>query len=213
MKWISPKMFGKKLLLLLIQQQCCTVNAACGTERGLTCCIHCTAGATLASQLCLHIRPWSSRYFCLLWAWGLKLCLAFSLSYVLRSDWTVIFLPWSPMTLCCVVFQSLEQQRQKLSELMEICQQKDDVINKLQAAMDNTVENATRDVNTHFLRIRAETISLLINLSIDRKIFSHYFDSWLIVSVHSSKIPDIPQFQRFILKVCCFPLTCLIENQ
>ncbi|XP_039992224.1 kinesin-like protein KIF20A [Xiphias gladius] len=41
--------------------------------------------------------------------------------------------------------ESLEQQRQKLSELMEICQQKDDVINKLQAAMDNTVENATRD--------------------------------------------------------------------
>ncbi|XP_071318051.1 kinesin-like protein KIF20A isoform X2 [Trachinotus anak] len=41
--------------------------------------------------------------------------------------------------------ESLEQQRQKLSELMEICQQKDEVINKLQAAIDETVENATRD--------------------------------------------------------------------
>ncbi|XP_049916428.1 kinesin-like protein KIF20A isoform X1 [Epinephelus moara] len=41
--------------------------------------------------------------------------------------------------------ESLEQQQHKLSELMEICQQKDDIINKLQAAMDATVENATRD--------------------------------------------------------------------
>ncbi|XP_041818845.1 kinesin-like protein KIF20A isoform X2 [Chelmon rostratus] len=41
--------------------------------------------------------------------------------------------------------ESLEQQQQKLSELTEICQQKDDDINKLQAAMDVTVENATRD--------------------------------------------------------------------
>lgn len=32
---------------------------------------------------------------------------------------------------------------------MEICQQKDDMINKLQAAMDSTVEDATRDVNIH----------------------------------------------------------------
>lgn len=29
-----------------------------------------------------------------------------------------------------------------------MCQQKDDMINKLQAAMDSTVEDATRDVNT-----------------------------------------------------------------
>ncbi|XP_040922509.1 kinesin-like protein KIF20A isoform X3 [Toxotes jaculatrix] len=41
--------------------------------------------------------------------------------------------------------ESLEQQQQKLSELMEICQQKDDIIHKLQAAMDSTVEDATRD--------------------------------------------------------------------
>nr|XP_033472702.1 dynein regulatory complex protein 9-like [Epinephelus lanceolatus] len=41
--------------------------------------------------------------------------------------------------------ESLEQQQHKLSELMEICQQKDDIINKLQAAMDATVGNATRD--------------------------------------------------------------------
>ncbi|XP_034535111.1 kinesin-like protein KIF20A [Notolabrus celidotus] len=41
--------------------------------------------------------------------------------------------------------QSLEQQKQKLSGLMEICQQKDDIINKLQAAMDDAAESATRD--------------------------------------------------------------------
>ncbi|XP_062234457.1 kinesin-like protein KIF20B [Platichthys flesus] len=41
--------------------------------------------------------------------------------------------------------ESLEQQRQKLSELMDMCEQKDNVINKVQAAMDKTVEDATRD--------------------------------------------------------------------
>ncbi|XP_022599000.1 kinesin-like protein KIF20A [Seriola dumerili] len=41
--------------------------------------------------------------------------------------------------------ESLEQQRHKCSELMEMCRQKDDVINRLQAAMDGAVENATRD--------------------------------------------------------------------
>ncbi|KAF3703990.1 Kinesin-like protein KIF20B [Channa argus] len=41
--------------------------------------------------------------------------------------------------------ETLEQQRQKLSELIEICQQKDQMINKLQATMDSTVEDATRD--------------------------------------------------------------------
>ncbi|XP_034425712.1 kinesin-like protein KIF20A isoform X1 [Hippoglossus hippoglossus] len=41
--------------------------------------------------------------------------------------------------------ESLEQQRQKLSELMDMCGQKDNVINKVQAAMDKTVEDATRD--------------------------------------------------------------------
>ncbi|CAB1451550.1 unnamed protein product [Pleuronectes platessa] len=41
--------------------------------------------------------------------------------------------------------ESLEQQRQKLSELMDMCGQKDNVINKVQAAMDLTVEDATRD--------------------------------------------------------------------
>lgn len=44
------------------------------------------------------------------------------------------------------VFQSLELQQQKVSDLMEMCLQKDDIINKLQAAMDATVEEATRDV-------------------------------------------------------------------
>ncbi|XP_026206490.1 kinesin-like protein KIF20A [Anabas testudineus] len=41
--------------------------------------------------------------------------------------------------------EMLEQQRQKLSEFMKICQEKDEMINKLQAAMDGTVEDATRD--------------------------------------------------------------------
>lgn len=31
---------------------------------------------------------------------------------------------------------------------MEMCLQKDDIISKLQATMDATVEDATRDVNT-----------------------------------------------------------------
>ncbi|XP_075891258.1 kinesin-like protein KIF20B isoform X2 [Nelusetta ayraudi] len=41
--------------------------------------------------------------------------------------------------------QSLELQQQKVSDLLEMCLQKDDIINKLQAAMDATVEEATRD--------------------------------------------------------------------
>ncbi|KAG7218013.1 hypothetical protein INR49_020708 [Caranx melampygus] len=41
--------------------------------------------------------------------------------------------------------ETVEQQRLKLSELMDICRQKDDVINRLQAAMDRNVEDATRD--------------------------------------------------------------------
>lgn len=60
------------------------------------------------------------------------------------------------LLICCVnkagwivCIQSAEQQQQKISELMEMCRQKDDVIDKLQAAMDGTVANATRDVNTH----------------------------------------------------------------
>ncbi|KAM3592801.1 uncharacterized protein V6R79_025472 [Siganus canaliculatus] len=41
--------------------------------------------------------------------------------------------------------QSLELQQLKVSELMDMCEQKDQMINKLQEAMDSTVENATRD--------------------------------------------------------------------
>ncbi|XP_074519215.1 uncharacterized protein LOC141785039 isoform X2 [Halichoeres trimaculatus] len=41
--------------------------------------------------------------------------------------------------------QSLELQKQRVSDLMEVCEQKDHIINKLQAAMDETVESATRD--------------------------------------------------------------------
>ncbi|XP_030610287.1 kinesin-like protein KIF20A isoform X2 [Archocentrus centrarchus] len=39
----------------------------------------------------------------------------------------------------------LEQQHEKVSEQMEMCQQKDEALTKLQAAMDSTVENAARD--------------------------------------------------------------------
>ncbi|XP_076616249.1 uncharacterized protein kif20bb isoform X2 [Chaetodon auriga] len=55
--------------------------------------------------------------------------------------------------------ETLQQQQQKLSELTEICQQKDDIINKLQAAMDVTVENATRD-RTLVESIRSELLQL-----------------------------------------------------
>ncbi|XP_023262141.1 kinesin-like protein KIF20B [Seriola lalandi dorsalis] len=53
--------------------------------------------------------------------------------------------------------ESLERQRHKCSELMEMCRQKDDVINRLQAAMDSAVENATRDE----LRRREEEVEEL----------------------------------------------------
>lgn len=43
--------------------------------------------------------------------------------------------------------QRLQQQRQKLMELKEMCLQKDDIITRLQAAMDQTLEDTTRDVN------------------------------------------------------------------
>ncbi|XP_031168056.1 kinesin-like protein KIF20A [Sander lucioperca] len=55
--------------------------------------------------------------------------------------------------------ESLEQQQQKLSELMDICRQKDDVINQLQAAMDATLENATRD-RSLVESIRSELLEL-----------------------------------------------------
>ncbi|KAM9837489.1 kinesin-like protein KIF20B [Aulostomus maculatus] len=41
--------------------------------------------------------------------------------------------------------ENLKQQREKLSELLEICQQKDDVINRLQVALDGSVKTATRE--------------------------------------------------------------------
>ncbi|KAM3860041.1 uncharacterized protein kif20bb [Diretmus argenteus] len=41
--------------------------------------------------------------------------------------------------------QTVEQQRQKLCDLMEMCQQKDDIITTLQSAMDSTMEDATKD--------------------------------------------------------------------
>lgn len=56
-----------------------------------------------------------------------------------------------------LVFQMLEQQ--KLAELVEVCQQKDDIINKLQAAMDATKEDATRDVNTFITHNQSEAAS------------------------------------------------------
>lgn len=39
----------------------------------------------------------------------------------------------------------LEQQQQEVSELMELCRQKDGALSRLQAAMDDAVEDATRD--------------------------------------------------------------------
>ncbi|KAI3365136.1 hypothetical protein L3Q82_010104 [Scortum barcoo] len=68
--------------------------------------------------------------------------------------------------------ESLDQQRQKLSELMEICQQKDNIINKLQAAMDVTVENATRD-RTLVESIRSELLELQQNCSCLRRAGRH----------------------------------------
>ncbi|XP_008313185.1 kinesin-like protein KIF20A isoform X2 [Cynoglossus semilaevis] len=41
--------------------------------------------------------------------------------------------------------ERLQQQRQKLMELKEMCLQKDDIITRLQAAMDQTLEDTTRD--------------------------------------------------------------------
>lgn len=61
----------------------------------------------------------------------------------------VISFRWSISSDLLNVLQSLKQQQLKFSELMEICQQKEDVINKLQAALDDTVESATRDVSTN----------------------------------------------------------------
>ncbi|TMS01444.1 Kinesin-like protein KIF20B [Larimichthys crocea] len=55
--------------------------------------------------------------------------------------------------------ESSEQQQQKLTELMEICQQKDDVIDKLQAAVEDAVESATRD-KTLGESIRSELLHL-----------------------------------------------------
>uniref|UniRef100_A0A3Q3JLE0 Kinesin motor domain-containing protein n=1 Tax=Monopterus albus TaxID=43700 RepID=A0A3Q3JLE0_MONAL len=55
--------------------------------------------------------------------------------------------------------ESLELQRQKLSELTQMCQQKDDVISKLQATMDSTVDNATQD-KALVESIRSELLAL-----------------------------------------------------
>ncbi|XP_078147033.1 uncharacterized protein LOC139918632 [Centroberyx gerrardi] len=41
--------------------------------------------------------------------------------------------------------ESLEQQRQQLSDQLGVCQQKDDIISKLQGAMDRAVEDTSRD--------------------------------------------------------------------
>lgn len=46
-----------------------------------------------------------------------------------------------------VLLQCLEQQQQEVSKLMELCQQKDGALSRLQAAMDDAVEDATRDVS------------------------------------------------------------------
>ncbi|XP_055360201.1 kinesin-like protein KIF20A isoform X2 [Betta splendens] len=45
----------------------------------------------------------------------------------------------------CEAQKNLAHQQQRISELLEICQQKDDAINKMQAAMDGRAADATRD--------------------------------------------------------------------
>lgn len=58
---------------------------------------------------------------------------------------------------------------------MEICQQKDDIINKLQAAMDVTVENATRDVNAHFYFASSSQSLSSTNIRLHKSYISVYF--------------------------------------
>ncbi|XP_051275749.1 kinesin-like protein KIF20B isoform X2 [Dicentrarchus labrax] len=60
---------------------------------------------------------------------------------------------------CLATQESAEQQQQKISELMEMCRQKDDAIDKLQAAVEGTVENAARD-RALVESIRAELLQL-----------------------------------------------------
>ncbi|XP_034050622.1 kinesin-like protein KIF20B [Thalassophryne amazonica] len=60
------------------------------------------------------------------------------------------------------VTESLKQQQQKVSELIDICQQKDDIINKLQATVDSTIDDATRD-RALVESIRSELVQLQLN--------------------------------------------------
>ena len=46
----------------------------------------------------------------------------------------------------CVVFQTVEHERQKVSELMSMCLEKDQRIDTLQEALDNAT-NEVRDCN------------------------------------------------------------------
>lgn len=48
---------------------------------------------------------------------------------------------------------------------MEVCQQKDDTVNKLQAAMDGAVEDATRDVNA-LLKLPMKELLMLLTVSV-----------------------------------------------
>uniref|UniRef100_A0A668ASG9 Kinesin family member 20Ba n=1 Tax=Myripristis murdjan TaxID=586833 RepID=A0A668ASG9_9TELE len=58
--------------------------------------------------------------------------------------------------------KSLKSQELKLSELMEICNEKDEMISKLQTTMDQQVEDATKDKDT-LNSIREEILHLKAN--------------------------------------------------
>ncbi|KAJ8264374.1 hypothetical protein GJAV_G00148420 [Gymnothorax javanicus] len=68
--------------------------------------------------------------------------------------------------------KKLDSQMQKLQELMEICQEKDDMIVKLQTAMDQHVETATSDralidsIKEEILNLRANCTCSLSNDSV-----------------------------------------------
>ncbi|XP_055085641.1 kinesin-like protein KIF20B isoform X2 [Periophthalmus magnuspinnatus] len=64
--------------------------------------------------------------------------------------------------------QSVEEHVQQLSELTELCQQKDDIINKLTSTLDQTVEDATRERSV-VESVRTELMQLQQNCSCQRR--------------------------------------------
>lgn len=74
----------------------------------------------------------------------------YSFSSISTSSFSPLSVLVSAGEISIGVFQSLELQQQKVSDLLEMCLQKDDIIAKLEAAMDATVEDATRNVYRRF---------------------------------------------------------------